>query len=162
VFLGTPHHGALLERIGNWINGMMQISPYSAPLARIGNIRSACITDLRYGYLLDEDWMGVDPFTDAGDRRRPLPLPTRVRCYTIAGSLSRGSGTGDFEWGTDGLVEVDSALGLHRQPEMTLSFAKDRQWIAQGINHCELLANPTVYSQIRGWLETDSRTTAPV
>ncbi|MGH8458637.1 MAG: esterase/lipase family protein, partial [Nevskiales bacterium] len=36
VFLGTPHHGAPLERSGNWLQTLVAISPYSAPLARLG------------------------------------------------------------------------------------------------------------------------------
>jgi pimeloyl-ACP methyl ester carboxylesterase len=62
VFLGTPHHGASLERAGNWIDIILEISPYSAPFSRLGKIRSAGVTDLRYGNILDEDWKGRDRF----------------------------------------------------------------------------------------------------
>jgi len=55
VFLGTPHHGAPLERGGNWVDVILGVSPYSAAFARLGKIRSAGITDLRYGNLVDED-----------------------------------------------------------------------------------------------------------
>lgn len=30
VFLGTPHHGAPLERVGNWVNVMLGANPYTA------------------------------------------------------------------------------------------------------------------------------------
>ena len=69
VFIATPHHGAPLERGGNWIDLILGASPYTSPLARLGKIRSAGITDLRYGNLVDEDWQGRDRF--AG--RRPSP-----------------------------------------------------------------------------------------
>lgn len=59
VFLGTPHHGALLERGGNWVNVGLGLSPYTAPFARLGNLRSAGVTDLRYGNLFDEDCRGL-------------------------------------------------------------------------------------------------------
>ena len=49
VFVGTPHHGAPLERGGNWVDLLLGASRYSAPLARLGKIRSAGITDLRFG-----------------------------------------------------------------------------------------------------------------
>lgn len=39
VFLGTPHLGAPLERAGNWIDILLDISPYSAPFSRLGKIR---------------------------------------------------------------------------------------------------------------------------
>ncbi len=84
VFLGTPHHGAPLERGGNWVDEVLGVSPYTAPFARLGKIRSAGVTDLRHGSLLDEDWQGRDRFAHGHDTRTPLPLPDGVDCYAIA------------------------------------------------------------------------------
>src|SRR5215813_2179185 len=47
VFLGTPHHGASLERAGHRLHRLVEKTPYAAPLSRLGKIRSAGITDLR-------------------------------------------------------------------------------------------------------------------
>ena len=139
VFLGTPHHGSALERIGNLVNVGLGISCYSAPLARIAGIRSAGITDLRYGYLLDDDWKGSDRFRHWPGRRQPVQLPKRVRCFTVAASLGRNHTIGD------GLVSVDSALGRHQDPNLTLAFAARSQWVAYGLNHWDLLDDPAVY-----------------
>ena len=79
VFLGTPHHGAPLERGGNWLDFLLGVSRYSAPLAQLGKIRSAGVTDLRFGNVLDEHWEGRDRFEKGADRRSPLPLPERCR-----------------------------------------------------------------------------------
>ncbi len=49
VFLGTPHHGAALERGGHQVDMLFGVSPYVAPFARLGKARSAGITDLRFG-----------------------------------------------------------------------------------------------------------------
>ena len=46
VFLGTPHNGAPLERAGAWVDYLLGISPYTAPFARLGKLRSAGIRDL--------------------------------------------------------------------------------------------------------------------
>lgn len=146
VFLGTPHHGSALERLGNLVNVGLGLSPYSAPLARIASIRSAGITDLRYGYLLDEHWRGCDRFRHSPDRRKPLPLPKRVRCFTVAASIDRNYTIGD------GLVSVDSALGRHEDPNLTLAFAARNQWIGHGLNHWDLLDHPEVYKRMRSWL----------
>ena len=148
IFLGTPHHGALLERGGNWVSLCLGLSPYTAPFARLGKLRSAGITDLRYGNLLDEDWQGFDRFEHAGDLRHPVPLPEGVRCYTIAANIGRQ--TGDL-FG-DGMVPVNSALGRHEDPGRTLSFAPSRQWVGYGMNHWNLLRQPSVYKQIRRWI----------
>ena len=41
VFLGTPHHGAPLERGGRLVDMLLAVSHYAAPLARLGQARSA-------------------------------------------------------------------------------------------------------------------------
>ena len=147
ICLGSPHHGAPLERGGNWIDTLLGVSRYSAPLVRLGKIRSAGVTDLRYGYVLDAHWEGRDRFAPTGDDRVPLPLPANVACYAIAGTTAAGPGA---RLPGDGLVPVASALGDHAQPALALAFT-DRQ-IAFATGHLELLARPAVYDVIRGWL----------
>ena len=148
VFLGTPHHGALLERGGNWVNVCLGLSPYTAPFARLGELRSAGITDLRYGNLLDEDWQGFDRFEHAGDLRNPVPLPKGVWCYAIAANIGKEAG----DLFGDGMVPVNSALGRHEDPGLTLAFTPSRQWVGYGMNHWDLLSQPAVYEQIRRWI----------
>src|SRR5437660_10821453 len=93
VFLGTPHHGAPLERGGNWLQSLVGISPYTAPLSRLGMLRSAGITDLRFGNLLDEDWAACDRFERRPDGRRCVPLPAGVACYAVAAALGKRRGS---------------------------------------------------------------------
>ena len=144
VFLGTPHHGAPLERGGNWLELIVGRIPYARPLARLGRIRSAGVTDLRYGNVLDEHWEGRDRFEGGGDPRTPLPLPRDVRCYALAGSGGGGSG--------DGLVPIDSALGVHEDPDLILDFAADERAVQEGVGHMDLLGGGEVYAQIEAWL----------
>jgi len=131
VFLGTPHHGALLERGGNWVHVCLGLSPYTAPFARLAKLRSAGITDLRYGNVLDEDWQGSDRFEHAVDLRHPVPLPERIRCYAIAANVGKKS----CDLLGDGMVPVASALGRDKDPGRTLSFGPSRQWVGFGMNH---------------------------
>ena len=152
VFLGTPHHGAPLERGGNWVDVVLGISPYSAPLARLGKVRSAGITDLRYGNLLDEDWRGRDRFARSRDSRRSVPLPQCVRCYALAATTGKRVGHLRDTLVGDGLVPVSSALGRHRDPRRSLSFPESQQWVGRGMGHLDLLSRPEVYAQIRCWL----------
>lgn len=152
VFLGTPHHGAPLERGGNCVDVALQLTPYTAPFVRLGRMRSAGITDLRYGNLLDEDWQGRDRFEHSGDRRRPVPLPDRVKCYAMAAATGRERDSlGSILFG-DGLVPVDSALGRHRDSARCLPFPASRQWVGYGMNHWDLLHKPAVYRQLARWL----------
>jgi len=149
VFLGTPHHGAPAERLGNWVNVVLGAAPFTGALARLPRIRSAAITDLRHGSLLDEDWQGRDRFRHTPDRRRPVPLPRGVKCFAIAATTAKGPGAPARG---DGLVPVDSALGRHADPALALIFPESRQWIAYGTDHFGLLDRPEVYERIRGWL----------
>jgi hypothetical protein len=149
IFLGTPHHGAPLERGGNWVDKILGLTPYSRPLARLGQIRSAGVTDLRFGSVRDEDWAARDRFEHGGDPRRPAPLPEGVACYAIAGTTA--AAPGDALPG-DTLVPLDSALGRHARPEMTLAFPEERRWVGFGVKHLELLSRPEVYAVLRGWL----------
>ena len=153
VFLGTPHHGALLERAGNWIDIILEISPYSAPFSRLGKIRSAGLTDLRYGNILDEDWKGRDRFECSGDHRVAVPLPDGLQCYTIAATTSKESSMLGDQLIGDGLVTLDSALGHHKNADLNLLFPETHQWIARDMNHLDLLNQPEVYETIKQWLE---------
>lgn len=155
VFIATPHHGAPLERGGNWIDLILGANPYTAPLARLGKIRSAGITDLRYGNLVDEDWMGRDRFA-RGDRRKPVPLPPGVPCHAIAGTSGEAPDglSGNLRghlWG-DGLVPLDSALGRHADPARNLEFPESGICIAGNTGHLALLASDATWARIRQWL----------
>jgi pimeloyl-ACP methyl ester carboxylesterase len=152
VFVGTPHHGAPLERGGNWVDMLLGSSAYSAPLARLGKIRSAGITDLRFGNLLDEDWNKRDRFEPGADLRVPVPLPEGVACYAIAATTGKTAGDLTDKLIGDGIVPLASALGRHTNPRLALTFDESRQWVAYGINHLDLLSRPEVYAQIKRWL----------
>ena len=149
ICLGSPHHGAPLERAGNWLEVMLGVSRYSAPLARLGQIRSAGITDMRYGNVRDEHWEGRDRFAMGRDLRIPLPLPDGVACYAIAGTTAVAAAASGALPG-DGMVPVDSALGRHERPELTLEFSGHS--ISPATGHLDLLTRPEVYETLRGWL----------
>lgn len=160
VFLGTPHHGAPLERLGSWVDGVLGGNIVTRPFAKIGQVRSAGITDLRHGNVLHADWHEAGRFERGPDARRPLPLPAGVACYTVA-ATTLAPGKGPLmavrealarKMVGDGLVSLESALGLHAEPERCLAFAPENQWIAQGMNHMELLSRPEVARQLVRWL----------
>jgi pimeloyl-ACP methyl ester carboxylesterase len=153
VCLGSPHHGAALERGGNLVDVLLGVSSYSAPLARLGKIRSAGVTDLRYGCILDEHWQGRDRFAPGGDPRCALALPAGVASYAIAATTAPASAaTTRRKLPGDGLVSVDSALGRHEKPALTLAFPEAHQWIGYGMGHLDLIDRPEVYETLRRWL----------
>jgi pimeloyl-ACP methyl ester carboxylesterase len=157
IFLGAPHHGSPLERGGNLLEFVLQLNRYSSPLAGLGKVRSAGVTDLRHGNLLDEDWESHDRFRVAGDQRRPVPLPKNVKCYAMAASTSNRPGSISSVVLGDGLVPVGSALGLHSDPSRTLQFPKSHLWVGYGMRHFELLSHPAVYEVIKKWIASPPR-----
>ena len=152
IFLGTPHQGAWLEKGGNWIDRALEVSPYSAPFARLGKIRSSGITDLRHGYIIDPHWQNKNRFEKSTDERRPVPLPKTVICSTIATTLSNSGDTMNDSIVGDGFVPLRSALGRHQNPALELKFSTERQWIGRSIPHLDLLCHADVYRQIRDWI----------
>ncbi len=152
VFLGTPHHGAPLEQIGNWVDTILSSNSYSAPLANLGKMRSAGVTDLRYGTILEEDHKTHDRFEPVGDRRTPVPLPLDINCYAIAAVINDASSKFGESIIGDGLVPLFSALGRHDNTALQLRFPENNTLILQGAKHLDLLSHPEIYSALKDWL----------
>jgi len=152
VFLGTPHHGAALERGGHQVDMLFGISPYVAPFARLGKVRSAGITDLRFGNLQTADWHGRDRHSQRHDDRRPTPLPAGVDCFIVAATKAMKVGGLHSRVVGDGLVPLASALGEHREARHTLKVPDRHTLIVTAADHWDLLSREDVYGQLRAWL----------
>ncbi|MFM9435474.1 pimeloyl-ACP methyl ester carboxylesterase [Janthinobacterium sp. CG_23.3] len=152
VFLGSPHHGAPLERGGNWFDVITDMSPYTAPFSRLAKMRSAGITDLRHGSLLDADWDGKDRFARGAHLPHGVALPAAVQCYTVAATVGKAEGDLADRLAGDGLVPLASALGQHADAARQLVFAPANQLVVYRTNHLELLNSPAVYRALLDWL----------
>lgn len=152
VFLGTPHQGAPLERAGHGVDVLLASTPFTAPFTRLGQLRSAGITDLRHGHVRDADWQGRERFGSSADHREPLPLPEGVACFTVAATLAPQRGLLADRLTGDGLAPLRSALGQHDDPRHRLVFARESQRTVHRTGHLELLSSPVVAEQLRAWL----------
>jgi pimeloyl-ACP methyl ester carboxylesterase len=156
VFLGTPHHGAPLEKAGNWIDVLLGVTPYSAPFKKLVELRSSGITDLRFGNVLDSDWQGEDRFKPKTkveqDNREHLPLPEDVACFTVAATMATKRSLLADRLVGDGLVPLNSALGVHSDPKRSLVFAKSSQLIVYRTSHMAMLGSAEVGEQLAAWL----------
>ena len=152
VFLGTPHHRAPLERAGHGVDVLLASTPFTAPFTRLGQLRSAGITDLRHGHVRDADWQGRERFGSGADHREPLPLPEGVACFTVAATLAPQRGLLAERLTGDGLVPLRSALGQHDDPARRLVFARESQRTVHRTGHLELLSSPVVAAQLQAWL----------
>lgn len=142
VFIGTPHHGAPLERGGDWFDRLLELSPYAAPFAGIGKKRSAGINDLQHGCITDV-------------RGQKVPLPKGVNCYALAATLADKQSWIHQRVIGDGMVPVDSALGACRDPDSCLGFPSEHQWLAFKTGHMQLLSSTLAFGRIYGWLKQE-------
>ncbi len=144
ICLGTPHEGAPLERAGRWVDYLLAISPYSAPFARLGLVRSAGIQDLRYGRIVPA--------------RQKAAWPKNIKLYLVAATqqqaneLSQSKALISKLLG-DGLVPVKSALGQGRQAAVApFPVPASRQLLVYGTDHFDLLSSLQVMTQLKKWL----------
>ena len=151
--LGTPHHGAPLEKAGSLFDRAMQAIQYVDPLL-VSKHRSVGIKDLRHGNLLDEDWAQAgdgDDEVPLNDTRRPVPLLEDVDYYFAAASIGsddrdlRGHLLGDF------LVRLGSATGAHRDGARSLPIPAENCHIFHEMGHLDLLSDPRAHAQIVDW-----------
>ena len=150
VLIGSPNTGAGLEALVNSISAALWSLPIPATrLVGLGlDRRSAGIKDLRFGAVVDEDWVERDP--DARERphpHRPLRL-RRTRHLAIAGSV-----TGDPEHPVarligDALVTSSSAAGTTDDGDL---FPGARVLTFPKITHITLARHPEVYTGIADW-----------
>lgn len=149
ITLGSPHAGAPLERAGRGLDFLLGISPYSAPLAKLGLVRSAGIQNLRDGAV-----------TASGE----LPIwPQHVKLYTLASTKQKApekSVKADLAAPFkrllgDGLVPVKSALALDDQPKLGLPMRipASRQAVVYEIDHFQMLGSAQVAKHLLRWLK---------
>ena len=161
VLLGTPNTGAPLEVLANVVSATLWSLPIPATrLVGLGlDQRSAGIKDLRFGAILDEDWMEQDP--DA--RHRPTPhrvRPLRRADYlVVAGSLTEQDGHPVTRVLGDALVTPPSATGrLAPSPEEAATlFPGATSRVFPKTGHLALAADAHVYDAIDQWWDDRRR-----
>jgi pimeloyl-ACP methyl ester carboxylesterase len=152
VCLGTPHHGAALERGGHLLDIVLGLSPYVAPFTRLGKARSAGITDLRYGNLQRADWQDRAPHDQRHDDRVPTPLPEGVAVYLLAATTAEQPRGLRHAAVGDGLVSLASAWGEHRERRHALALPAGHKRLITQANHWDLLNRAEAAQALRDWL----------
>jgi pimeloyl-ACP methyl ester carboxylesterase len=151
ITLGTPHRGAPLEQVANVASSALALLPETRTFATALNSRSAGIKDLRYGYLVDEDWADRDPDALLGEAAREVPFLHTADHYFVCATLTKDPGTAVARIVGDLLVLRASAWdhGGHGQ---RLRFPVGNYRHLGGATHFDLLGHPAIYEQLRGWL----------
>jgi pimeloyl-ACP methyl ester carboxylesterase len=153
VCIGSPHHGAMLERFGFNIQEKLGRLPIIKILGQLVNIRSNGILDLRYGSVRDDDWEHNNARIGAvDDNRKPAPLPTYINTFFIAGTIEHKNKNNPTRKALgDYLVGVNSALGEHPDPRFHLKVPSSHKAIFYGLNHLEIQYHPYIAEQIARW-----------
>ncbi|HWE32600.1 MAG TPA: alpha/beta hydrolase [Solirubrobacteraceae bacterium] len=149
--LGCPHTGAPLERAANAAASALALLPETRGLAKALNLRSAGIKDLRYGYVIEEDWFGHDPDIYLRNTGREIPFLETANHYFVCATLSRDSDGPLSRLFGDWLVLSSSAWASGGRGQR-LRFPVDNYRHYGGASHFDLLNHPAIYEQLRRWL----------
>lgn len=126
IYVGTPHLGAPMERVGRVISKVLKAveDPYVQLIAQIAELRSDGIKDLGDADLRDEDRARRVASVALRDPRHPVPLLPQIRHLLIAGTIHPapwvGSLFGDaivpLGSATNGLVDAVILPGILHMP----------------------------------------------
>ena len=156
VFIGTPHHGSPVERIGNYTHHLLNSIHYTKPFGKLARLRSAGISDLRHGNLRDEDWEHADRFKHHKDQRLQSNNQKVENFYCIAASLAKDGDELTSSKAGDGLVLPKSAFGENDDSKKDLGILDSNKSHFSATGHFDLLSSKEVYRQIRLWLTANS------
>jgi pimeloyl-ACP methyl ester carboxylesterase len=159
--LGCPHTGAPLERAANAAASALALLPETRGFANALNLRSAGIKDLRYGYVIEEDWFGHDPDAYLRNTGREIPFLETANHYFVCATLSRESDAPIGRLFGDWLV-LSSSAWAHGGRGQRLRFPVDNYRHYGGASHFDLLNHPAIYEQLKRWLTGRPALPAPV
>jgi pimeloyl-ACP methyl ester carboxylesterase len=150
--IGSPNLGAPLEKTGNVLAAVLGYfdTPGTQVPAALLKARSAGIKDLRFGYVVDEDWKDRDPDALLEDNRNDVPFVDSVLYCFVAGTLTRNPSHPATQLLGDVLVRMPSASG--RAPDAARRIPFHVGGVVSGAHHVELANHPDVYAEIRRWL----------
>jgi pimeloyl-ACP methyl ester carboxylesterase len=140
-YLGTPHLGAPLERIGHALTSALGVigDPYTQLVADIADLRSHGIKDLRHGTIALQSAL------------HPVPLLPEIRHHLVAGTLTDSDAL-TLLFG-DALVPLKSAT--FHAGDRDAPFSQRHVRVLSGRAHLTLAHDPEVYALIRGWCEEE-------
>lgn len=153
ICVGSPHLGAPLEQLGNVLTASLRAFDTAGTqvTAQVFNARSAGIKDLRFGYVVDEDWQGHDPDTLLDNHRHPIAPVAGVGYAFIAATITRDPAHPLGQLIGDLLVRPPSAAGQAAHPHHVVPFHSGQ--VFSGMNHFHIANHPAVYEQIRRLLD---------
>jgi hypothetical protein len=152
VYLGSPHLGAPLARAAGFAGWALSRLAETRPFVTMVNGSSSGIKDLRYGYLLEDDWADCDQDICPRDHRGDAPLLGTANHYSISATVTADPGSPAGAVLGDLLVQPASAHG-RRGRRQHIPFSAAASHGLGGMHHLDLLNHPAVWTVIRSLLD---------
>jgi pimeloyl-ACP methyl ester carboxylesterase len=157
IYVGTPHLGAPLERLGR---GAVRIlskidDPYTRLVAEIADLRSEGLKDLGDARLTRKPSPTDGEGVCLDDPRHPVPLLPRISHYLIAGSMWVDPRLAVY-FG-DALVPLTSATNGACKDAASMALPPSHIRIVNGHGHTALPRSPQVYEHVREFCGGTSR-----
>ncbi len=151
IYVGTPHLGAPMERLGRLATRVLRgvDDPYTRLIADIAGLRSEALQDLGDADLRHEDRARRPEGLALGDRRHPVPLLPGMQHHLVAGALSDAPWVGAL-FG-DAVVPLRSATAGTGTAVESAALPASHVIIVRGVSHMALAHHPEVYAALRGW-----------
>jgi hypothetical protein len=121
-------------------NGWLGLTPYTKPLARLGNIRSRGIKDLSHGWVTPDHSFST--------------LPTQTQVLLLAAALNDKH---EDNLIGDGLVPVRSAFAEHRGQSLLTGQQVQRRLISP-LAHIPMISDTRVFQEIWQWWQATHTT----
>lgn len=149
IYVGTPHRGAPMERVGRVVQRLLQVvdDPYTKLIADIANLRSDGIKDLGDSDIRHEDRARRVISVRLRDPEHPVPLLPSIRHHLIAGAFVAEPWVAELLG--DMVVPLGSAANSAGQ--LATSIDGKRVKVFPKLTHLDVPRNADVYAQIQTW-----------
>ena len=151
MYVGTPHLGAPMERVGRVVAKLLRAvdDPYTRLAAELADLRSDGVKDLGDADLRHEDRARRVPRFGLRDPRHPVPLLPEIKHFLVAGTLSADVRLASL-FG-DSIVPLGSATDGSCVDAATFALPPSHVRIVSGASHLTLAHDAAVYEHLREW-----------
>lgn len=154
VCIGTPHHGAPLEkavRLLAAVLGRIEAAGAEVP-AEILASRSSGIKDLGYSHSAEGEWLGDDPGEISADNRRIVAHVDGVGYHFLAATMASDPDHPLGKLFGDWFVRLPSASGEAAEPAGRIPLTSGT--VFSGMSHFDITNHPEVYGALHDLLAT--------
>lgn len=149
ITLGSPHLGAPLEKAVALASMGLRLTPESQPLADLLDSRSSGIKDLRFGALVDEDWMGADSAPLSPNPTTDVPLLEGAEHHFVAGVVTSSPTHPIGMLFGDLMVRTASGTGRGRGRQLTATSVQ----VFGGRRHPDLIHDTEILDRVMALID---------